>query len=221
MKTKITDALQVTAALLITGSMAFAMTPPKVTEPEHTTSSVVAQLEETPDVVVEEEKQEEKPVEKPVEKPKPVTWRDNPNKCDQEKQWIAKEAPFKCIDKPITVAAAPTQSKPASAPAPSVGSGSCAAEIRKYDWNHSVATAVMLAESGGDPGIVNNNPATKDYSVGCFQVNLYGANARYRPSEAALKNAATNVQWAYNNYVANGHSFIGQWGVCRTKVSCY
>lgn len=101
------------------------------------------------------------------------------------------------------------------------GSGDCAAEITKYDWNVNVATAVARAESGLNPGSLNDNPSTGDYSVGCFQVNLYGANARTRPSEAQLKNAAVNVEWAYNNYKANGSSFIGQWGVCRSKVQCY
>lgn len=101
------------------------------------------------------------------------------------------------------------------------GVGDCAAEISKYDWNVNTALAVARAESGLNPGSLNNNPATGDYSVGCFQVNLYGANARNRPSEAALKNAATNVQFAYGIYKGNGSSFIGQWGVCRSKVACY
>lgn len=109
----------------------------------------------------------------------------------------------------------------ASGAVTAAGVGDCAAEITKYNWNVSVATAVARAESGLNAGSLNNNPSTGDYSVGCFQVNLYGANARTRPSEAALKNAAVNVEWAYNNYVANGHSFIGQWGVCRSKVQCY
>jgi hypothetical protein len=119
-----------------------------------------------------------------------------------------------CIPKPTPVATAPVGVKGG-------GTGSCEAEIAKYDWHHSVAVAVARAESGLDPGQLNDNPSTGDYSVGCFQVNLYGANARNRPSEAALKNAATNVQWAYNNYVGNGRSFLGQWGVCRSKVQCY
>lgn len=112
---------------------------------------------------------------------------------------------------------------PRTMAAPVGGSGSCAAEIAKYDWVQSVALAVMMAESGGNPGNVNNNPATGDYSVGCFQINLYGANAASRPSEAELKNAATNVSFAYRLYKSNGSSFAAnnQWGVCRGKVSCY
>lgn len=122
-------------------------------------------------------------------------------------------------DKPATPA--PTATVAASGAVSGTGVGDCAAEISKYDWQQGVALAVARAESGLNPGSLNDNPSTGDYSVGCFQVNIYGANARTRPSEAQLKNAATNVQWAYNNYVHNGHSFIGQWGVCRAKVACY
>lgn len=137
----------------------------------------------------------------------------DPNGCEAKGQWYRADN-NECIPKPAPVAA--TQAAPAGG-----GSGSCQAEIAKYDWGHSTATAVMLAESGGDTGTVNNNPATGDYSIGCFQINIYGANARSRPSEAALKNAATNVEFAYRIYKGNGSSFIGQWGVCRSKVSCY
>lgn len=135
----------------------------------------------------------------------------NPQGCTEATQWILPDGTCKDKGYPQNTATGSQNSS---------GSGSCEAEIVKYDWPHGIATAVMLAESGGRPGVVNDNPATGDYSVGCFQVNLYGANARNRPSEAALKNAATNVQWAYNNFVANGRSFIGQWGVCRSMVSC-
>lgn len=102
-----------------------------------------------------------------------------------------------------------------------VAAGTCASEIAKYDWSQTVALAVATAESGLDPGTVNYNPSTYDYSVGCFQINLWGANAYSRPSEAELKDPSINVAWAYKIYAANGHSFIGQWGVCRTKVNCY
>lgn len=136
----------------------------------------------------------------------------------------------KCADGEI-VRADNGQCAKATTPAPATvapsgavsgaGSGSCEAEIAKYNWGHSTAVAVARAESGLNPGALNNNPATGDYSVGCFQINIYGANARTRPSEAELKNASTNVAWAYKIYTGNGHSFIGQWGVCRAKVSCY
>lgn len=97
----------------------------------------------------------------------------------------------------------------------------CESEISKYGWQQDVALAVAKAESGLRPDALNINHITKDHSVGCFQINIYGANARTRPSEAALKNPSTNVAWAWKIYVANGGSFLGQWGVCRAKVSCY
>jgi len=97
----------------------------------------------------------------------------------------------------------------------------CQSEIAKYDWSQPVALAVATAESGLDPGALNNNPATGDYSVGCFQVNIYGRNALSRPSEQELKDPTVNVAWAYKIYSGNGNSFIGQWGVCRRGVACY
>lgn len=142
----------------------------------------------------------------------------------------AEQAPVeevKPAEEPPSPVVAPTPppapvEPPKPAPKPQVaGSGSCEAEIAKYDWNQSVAIAVSRAESGLHPGKVNNNPRTKDYSIGCFQINIYGANAKSRPSEAALKNAATNVAFAHKIYKSNGSSFKGQWGVCRSKVSCY
>lgn len=39
-------------------------------------------------------------IEEKIEPPKPITWQDNPNNCDQTTQWIAKEEPFYCIEKP-------------------------------------------------------------------------------------------------------------------------
>lgn len=93
--------------------------------------------------------------------------------------------------------------------------------LSQYDWNVSVAMAIMKAESSCNSQVVNRNQNTRDYSVGLFQINLYGANARTRPSETELKDPATNIAWAYRIYQGNGKSFIGQWGVCRAKVSCY
>lgn len=150
------------------------------------------------------------PQPKPFDAKDPTTW----PKCAADE--IVRADNGQCSK----AAAAPAAAQP-MATAFAGGSGSCEAEIAKYNWNIAVATAVARAESGLNPGALNNNPATGDYSVGCFQINIYGANARTRPSEAALKNAATNVEWAYKIYSGNGGSFIGQWGVCRAKVSCY
>lgn len=97
----------------------------------------------------------------------------------------------------------------------------CESEIYKYDWQHSTAIAVARAESGLNTNALNNNPATGDYSVGCFQINLYGANAYSRPSEQELRDPVVNVAYAYKLYTGAGKSFISNWGVCRGKVACY
>lgn len=86
----------------------------------------------------------------------------------------------------------------------------CASEIAKYNWDTRIATAVMLAESGGNTRIVNNNPRTGDYSVGCFQVNIFGGNARNRPSEEQLKDPVVNVAFAYNLW--RNTSWSQSWG---------
>lgn len=201
------DALQVLAAFLITGSMVFANELPQT---ETQSSSTVTETQTTeptapePQPVVPEAPKEVAPAVVPK-------WEDNPNNCDQTKQYISKDAPFSCIDKPVAQASTSV----------GVGVGSCEAEIAKYDWTQSVALAVAQAESGMNTAALNDNPSTRDYSVGCFQINIYGRNAANRPGEAALKNAQINVQFAYNLYVSNGHSFKGQWGVCNRGVACY
>ena len=87
----------------------------------------------------------------------------------------------------------------------------CATELAKYDWPRADAYKIMFKESSNNPQILNNNPATGDYSVGCFQVNLRGALAAGRPSEQELKDPVINVRWAYRHYVSEGRSF------CKTS----
>lgn len=58
----------------------------------------------------------------------------------------------------------------------------CSDFVRKYSWNQTVAYNVMMIESKNYAHNLNDNPYTGDYSVGCFQINLLGANqtAKYR-----------------------------------------
>lgn len=115
----------------------------------------------------------------------------------------------------------PAKKAEAVKPEPKVEEPStCASELQKYDWNQTVAYNVMLEESGGDHMVVNDNPDTGDYSIGCFQINLYGDNALTRPSETWLKVPANNVAYAYKLYQASGWN---PWGAttCRYKVDCY
>lgn len=201
-------------------------TPPPEPAELHISEVASAQPKPQPEKEkAEKPKDQDKPSKPAFNADDPSTW----PKCAADE--IVRADNGKCAKKPKP---APTAAGVAAAPASGGsnarvpygvhdigGSGDCAAEIAKYNWGQSTALAVARAESGLRPGVVNNNPGTGDYSVGCFQVNIYGGNAASRPSQGQLINAATNVQWAYNNYVANGHSFIGQWGVCRSKVACY
>lgn len=135
----------------------------------------------------------------------------NPNKCDLATHdiWASDGS---CHAK--TTMSAGNASNAAQTSSNVATGGSCEAEIAKYDWPQGLARAVMLAESSGDPNNLNDDASTGDYSVGCFQVNIRGANARTRPSEAELKNAEINVRWSYNHYVALGRTFgtSGGWG---------
>lgn len=90
--------------------------------------------------------------------------------------------------------------------------------IDNYDWDVEIAMKIASHESGCDTSIVNDNPATGDYSIGIFQINIFGANAKYRPSEQALKDPATNIAYAYSLWKSSG--FQSQWSVCRSVVRC-
>lgn len=76
--------------------------------------------------------------------------------------------------------------------------------IKGYDWDDDIAIAVMMAESMCNANAVNDNPNTGDYSVGLFQINLIGNLAKDRPSEAKLKDARFNVEYAYKMYQSSG-----------------
>lgn len=226
-RVNITKGLAVIIAVLLTVFVVLSMTQAQ----DHTLttkpiSSVLAESEpvsvETSEAVVNTPEPEKTPQSEPVQATEQITWRDNPNNCDLKTQYVW-ASDFSCHDKPVGTSKSTvgTSADKGTTSTPTSGSGNCYTEAAKYDWNYNVAKAVINAESGGRPGVVNNNPRTKDYSVGCFQINLYGANAKSRPSEAWLKVASNNVSYAYQIYVNNGRSFWGQWGACRTGIGCY
>lgn len=76
----------------------------------------------------------------------------------------------------------------------------------------------MMIESRNNPRIINDNPATGDYSVGCFQINLIGNMRNTRPAESWLLIASNNVKYAHEMYVAQGRTFCetsGWYNSCR------
>lgn len=87
--------------------------------------------------------------------------------------------------------------------------------IEQKDWNSRVAKAIMECESRGKPKEVNDNPATGDYSVGLFQVNLYGELSENRPSEEWLKNPKNNIDYAHKLYKQGSWT---HWRNCAEQV---
>jgi len=117
------------------------------------------------------------------------------------------------LDSPKCVAPTP-EPEPEPKPEPYDKTGTGGVEqwrnlVSKYDWNVDTVLRIMACESGGRETVVNDNPATGDYSVGLMQINIYGANATNRPSENWLKVAKNNVQFAYE--LSGGGSNFNHW----------
>lgn len=78
-----------------------------------------------------------------------------------------------------------------------------------------LATAIALAESGGDAHIVNDTPATGDLSYGLWQINMIGRMGPDRlkqfgiPSNEALADPVTNARAAY--IVSGGGKNFNPW----------
>lgn len=85
--------------------------------------------------------------------------------------------------------------------------------VSQYNWNVSIALAVMKAESGCNPNAVGDRHIPP-VSCGLFQIRTLAG----RPTCEQLKDPATNVAWAWKLYQASGWK---PWSVCRTKISCY
>lgn len=89
--------------------------------------------------------------------------------------------------------------------------------ISQYDWNIDTALQIAHAESGCNPSAVGDNFVIAGIyapSCGLFQVRTLSS----RPPCDALKDPATNIEWAYRIYQGQGY---GAWSVCSTKVSCW
>lgn len=88
-------------------------------------------------------------------------------------------------------------------------------KVKHYDWDDDLALGIMNCESTASSTIVNDNPNTGDHSIGLFQINIYGANAKERPTEEELKNPDTNIAFAYKLYKDGG--FKRHWTNCYNK----
>lgn len=144
------------------------------------------------------------------------TLKEKQQKLEQEIKNLKQEVKTITISKAnAKKATAKLRSKPQVTQAV-VYSGSCGKELSKYNWPQNTAYRVMMHESGNDPTNLNDNPSTRDYSVGCFQINLFGANALSRPSETWLKVASNNVSYAYDMYVGQGRTFCTTGGWINT-----
>ena len=152
-KTHILDALQVTAALLITSSMVVYAAPvPRPVTPKQasinrvvpTSSKVATPVTATP-----------APIATPVAVV-PTTWQDNPNHCDQSTQYIAQDAPFNCIDKPAAVAPVAV-SQPVSAVVAGCGDNM----YSQYIYSHESGCNLNAVNSLGCRGIGQACPGSK------------------------------------------------------------
>lgn len=85
--------------------------------------------------------------------------------------------------------------------------------ITKYfPENPSKAIAISQCESHLIPDKMNTTPP--DYSVGLFQINLYGKLALSRPSVEELKDPETNIRFARGLWESAGRTFSKDWKIC-------
>lgn len=86
----------------------------------------------------------------------------------------------------------------------------------------NIFAAIAMSESGGDLAVINDTPATGDYSVGIYQVNYYGSLYAGRAAEfgtpqqlirsglAGQVNAGVAI-WKQQGYGAWGSYNNGSW----------
>lgn len=81
-------------------------------------------------------------------------------------------------------------------------------EIRSVFGTYAkTAIRIAMCESNLRPDALNDNSRTGDYSVGIFQINLYGALAKNRPSEEWLLIPKNNISYAYQMFLESGRKF--------------
>ena len=142
----ITDALQITAAIVLTGGMLVSAAP----LPEKSILEPVAVVESAS--ATQTRIEPEKPSEQPETKPEAPKIVEDPNNCEPERYW-AKEPPHECLDKPTQ--AKSVSNVATSSPAVSVG-GSCEDWMAQAGIPVTNATRTLIInESGCRPDAVN------------------------------------------------------------------
>lgn len=175
------DGLLVLAAILLTGGTALAMSP--------TSGSVMGQTDSNL-IVKEPVIRAEKPAKAPVIK-KAITWHDNPNHCT-DAQYIAKDEPFSCIDKPKQQTVVATYEA-------SDGPNQCSEWIKAAGITDiGNAQELIRRESGCNPNAVNPSSG----ACGVAQELPCGK------SGCQLGDGACQVIWM-NSYVLGRY---GSWG---------
>jgi len=169
--------------------------------------------EQTATVQVEPPKVAETPVETPAVQPiavvepakepvKQVTWRDNPNGCNTDTQYIW-ASDFSCHDKPVAKPVAkPTSNKTVSTAPTSGGStGNCGDNIYKqYIYKHESGCRTTALNSIGCYGIGQSCPASKiahcgaDFACQDAWFSNY-AQSRYGGWEKAYQFWVANRWW--------------------------
>jgi hypothetical protein len=194
MKHNILDGLQVMLAVIITTSLVVVNAAP-------ITSNTASINRETPtkSKTVTPVKTQSAPVTTPVAPTptKEVTWQDNPNHCDQDKQYIDATAPFGCIDKQSTVSVietAPAASTQATA-AQSTASG-----CQIYFSGDYYLDKIIAYESSGDSCVTNY--------LGCFGLLQACPGAPLR--DACGGEPACQIEWFRVNKT-NGRSWQQVW----------
>lgn len=197
------------AVVVLVGLSIFAST--KTSEPlKNQETHAQASQESKPSETVNVPQEPQKPAEQPaIEPEKPVTWESNPNNCDQSKQYIAAEAPFNCIDKPI--ATVPVQ----QAPITNSGGGNCEAYrslVSQYNWDIETMMYAMQKESSCNPNSIGDNYVINGVyapSCGLLQVRTLTPS---RGTCEELKDPAFNIQKSYEIWRSQGYS---AWSVLR------
>ena len=107
------------------------------------------------------------------------------------------------IPAPSLVQQATVTTVPQPVPTPKQGCEAYRAEVAKYDWNITIAMAIMKAESGCRSNAVGDNyPIRGLHAPSCGLMQIRSLQGR--PSCEQLKDPATNIAWAYKLYLGSG-----------------